>query len=127
MGDWGGPLAVGMKNVPTAAPGPPVPPGDIGFFHAVLSVKFTAGGKKPGTAWCILQLFLIHPEIVTQFMDDRKADLFADLCLAGADRFNILLVQNDVIGSLGQSNMLLLVVGAVEDAQKQSRLLPRLL
>ena len=36
----------------------------------------------------ILQLLLIHPEIVAQFMDDRQADLFADFGLAGADRFN---------------------------------------
>ena len=46
----------------------------------------------------ILQLVLIHPEIVAQFMDDRKADLFADFGLAGADRFNILLIKHDVIG-----------------------------
>jgi len=31
-------------------------------------------------------LILIHPEVVAQFMDDRKADLFADFGLAGADR-----------------------------------------
>ena len=47
----------------------------------------------------ILQLVLIHPEIVTQFMDDRKADLFADFGLAGADRFDIFLIEHDVIGS----------------------------
>jgi hypothetical protein len=37
----------------------------------------------------VLQLVLIQPEIVAQFMDDRKADLFADFGLAGADRFNV--------------------------------------
>src|SRR6266849_3598189 len=47
----------------------------------------------------ILQLVFIQPEIVTQFMDDRKADLFADFGLAGADRFDILLIEHDVIGS----------------------------
>ncbi len=47
----------------------------------------------------ILQLVLIQPEIVTQFMDDRKADLFADFGLAGADRFDIFLIEHDVIGS----------------------------
>jgi hypothetical protein len=41
----------------------------------------------------ILQLVLIHPEKVAQFMDDRQADLFADFGLAGADRFNILLIS----------------------------------
>ena len=45
----------------------------------------------------ILQLVLIHPEIVAQFMDNRPADLFADFGLAGADRFNILLIEHDVI------------------------------
>jgi len=39
----------------------------------------------------ILQLVLIHPEIMAQFMDVRQADLFADFGLAGADRLNILL------------------------------------
>jgi hypothetical protein len=47
----------------------------------------------------ILQLVLLHPEIVAQFMDDRKADLFADFGLIGADGFNILLIKHDVIGS----------------------------
>jgi hypothetical protein len=47
----------------------------------------------------ILQVFLIESEIVPQFMDDCKADLLADFGLSGTDRFNILLIQNDVIGS----------------------------
>jgi len=47
----------------------------------------------------ILQVFLIESEIVPQFMDDCKADLLADFGLSGTNRFNILLVQNDVIGS----------------------------
>jgi hypothetical protein len=46
----------------------------------------------------ILQLVLIHPEIVAQFMNDGQANLFADFGLAGADRFNILLIKHDVIG-----------------------------
>jgi hypothetical protein len=37
----------------------------------------------------MLQLVLIHPEIVAQLMDDRKADLLADSGLAGADRRQI--------------------------------------
>ena len=45
----------------------------------------------------ILQLVLIHAEIVSQFMDDRQTNLFADFGLAGADRFNILLIKHDVI------------------------------
>jgi hypothetical protein len=47
----------------------------------------------------IFQLVLIQPEIVTEFMDDSQADLWADLGFAGADRFNILLIEHDVIGS----------------------------
>ena len=42
-------------------------------------------------------MVLIHPEIVPQFMDDRRVDLFADFGLAGADRFNIPLIKHDVI------------------------------
>ena len=45
----------------------------------------------------ILQLVLIHAEIVSQFMDDRQADLFADFGLVGADRFDVLLIKHDVI------------------------------
>jgi hypothetical protein len=37
-------------------------------------------------------------------MDDRQADLFADFGLAGADRFNILLIKhNDRALSVGQT------------------------
>ena len=32
-------------------------------------------------------------------MHDRQADLFADFGFAGADRFNILLIKHDVVGS----------------------------
>jgi hypothetical protein len=38
----------------------------------------------------IFQLFLVHPEIVTEFVDDGQADLFADFCLAAAGCLNIL-------------------------------------
>jgi hypothetical protein len=47
----------------------------------------------------ILQLVFVQPEIVTQFVDDRQADLFADFDLAGAHRLDILLIKHDVIGS----------------------------
>jgi hypothetical protein len=50
-----------------------------------------------GESLHIFQLFLIQPEVVAQFMDDRQADLFADFGLAGADGFNILLIKHDVI------------------------------
>ncbi len=68
-----------------------------------LSVELTAQnskrvrGDQPLSSLNILQLVLIQPEIVAQFMDDRKADLFADFGLAGADRLNILLIEHDVI------------------------------
>ena len=42
----------------------------------------------------ILQLFLIHPEIVTEFVYDGQADLFVDFRVAGANRLNILLVED---------------------------------
>jgi len=75
----------------------------------------------------ILQLVLIHPEIVAQFMDDRPADLFADSGLAGADRFNILLIKHDVIGPRRPVKHALLGRGhAMEETQEQPPLLPRL-
>ena len=55
--------------------------------------------SPPSGSLHILQLLLIQPEIVAQFMDDSQADLFADFGLAGADRFDILLIKHDVIGS----------------------------
>jgi hypothetical protein len=75
----------------------------------------------------ILQLVLIHPEIVAQFMDDRQADLFADFGLAGADRFNILLIKHNVIGPRREVKDALLDRGhTIEETQKQPPLLPRL-
>ena len=55
--------------------------------------------SPPSGSLHILQLLLIQPEIVAQFMDDSQADLFADFGLAGADRFDILLIKHNVIGS----------------------------
>jgi hypothetical protein len=58
-------------------------------------------------------------------MDDRQADLLADLGLGGADRFNILLIKHDVIGPRRLVKYALLGRGhAMEQAQKQP-LLPR--
>src|ERR1039458_5266624 len=60
-------------------------------------------------------------------MDERQADLFADSGLAGADRFNILPIKHDVIGSRRQVKYALLGRGdAMEETQKQPPLLPRL-
>ena len=75
----------------------------------------------------ILELILIQAKVVAQFVDDCLADLFADLGLSGADRFNILLVEHDVVGTRGQVKGALLGLGyAVEKTQKQATLLPRL-
>ena len=52
-------------------------------------------------------------------------DLFADFGLAGADRFNILLVKHDVIRPCRQVKYALLGRGhAMEETQKQPRWLP---
>src|ERR1035437_7570786 len=60
-------------------------------------------------------------------MDERQADLFADSGLARADRFNILPIKHDVIGSRRQVKYALLGRGdAMEEPQKQPPLLPRL-
>jgi len=37
--------------------------------------------RAPAEHLHVLQLFLIHPEIVAEFMDNSEADLFADFCL----------------------------------------------
>src|ERR1039458_9278980 len=64
---------------------------------------------------------------MTQFMDERQADLFADFGLARADRFNILPIKHDVIGSRRQVKYALLGRRhAMEETQKQLPLLPRL-
>src|SRR6266699_2030866 len=60
-------------------------------------------------------------------MDDRQADLLADFGLARADRFNILLIKHDVIGTCRQVKCALLGRGhAMEETQKQPPLPPRL-
>jgi hypothetical protein len=75
----------------------------------------------------ILQLLLGHPEIVPQFMYESLADLMSDFSVIGADRLNVLLVKHDVIRSGGEVEDAPLRRGhAVEDAQKQSPLLPQL-
>jgi len=75
----------------------------------------------------ILQLILVHPKVVAQFVDDCQADLLADLVLVGADRFNILLVKHDVVGSRGPvKTALLCLLHSMEETQKQPPLLPRL-
>jgi hypothetical protein len=58
-------------------------------------------------------------------MDDRQADLFVDSGLAGADRFDILLIKHDVIGPRREVKYALLGRGnAMEQTQKQPPLLP---
>ncbi len=80
-------LVVGASNAITIAPQSHCdePILNLGEFHR--------------SSLNILQLIFIQPEIVTQFMDDNEADLFPDFGFAGAGRFNVLLIQNDVIGS----------------------------
>src|SRR5947208_2142890 len=60
----------------------------LGLFHGVPTTKKSIFDLTTGPDYII-----IHPEIVAKFMDDRQADLFADSGLAGADRFNILLIK----------------------------------
>ena len=43
------------------------------------------------------KLLLRHSEIVPQFVYKSLADLVTDFDLASADRFNILLIKDDVI------------------------------
>jgi len=50
----------------------------------------------------ILQLFLSHAEIITEFMSESLANLMTNFCLVGADRLNILLVKHDVIRPCGE-------------------------
>ena len=75
---------------------------------------------RPQFAWLnILQVFLIQPEIVAQFMDNRKTNLSADLGLGGANCFDIFLIKNDVVWSGRQVKYALPGGGhSVEDTQK---------
>lgn len=58
-------------------------------------------------------------------MADCPADLFADSGLAGADRFNILLIKHDVIGPRRSVKRALFGRGhAMEETQEQPPLLP---
>jgi hypothetical protein len=60
-------------------------------------------------------------------MDDCAADLFTDFGFAGADSFNILLIQHDVIRPGREVKYALLGRGhAMKETQKQFPLLPRL-
>src|SRR5215469_5750924 len=75
----------------------------------------------------ILQLVLIHPEIVAQLMDDGQPDLFADFRFTGADRFNIFLIEHDVIGPGRQVKHALLGRGySMEKTQSETPRQPRL-
>ncbi len=47
----------------------------------------------------ILQLILVHPKVMSQFVHDRAADLLPDLGrLVGADHFNILRIRDALDG-----------------------------
>ena len=60
-------------------------------------------------------------------MDHRQADLFADFGLAGADRFNVFLIEHDVVGSRRYVKYALLGRWhAMKETQKQPPVLPRL-
>jgi hypothetical protein len=74
----------------------------------------------------IFQLFLVHPEIVTEFVDDGQADLFAGFCLAAAGCLNFFCrgrydrVRSQVeYAFLGGGH-------AMKDAEKQPPVLSRL-
>src|SRR5271157_1053513 len=64
---------------------------------AMATWSWAAAGSPSLAELDILQLVLIHPEIVAQFVDDRPPDLLANFGLTGADCFNVLLVEHDVI------------------------------
>jgi len=65
---------------------------------SILSASQHGFSSRPATSSLnSLQLILIHPEIMAQFMNDRQTDLFADFRLAGADRLNVFLIKHDLI------------------------------
>ena len=47
----------------------------------------------------ISELLLGHSEVVPQFVHECLADLMAYFCFAGTDRFDILLIEDDVGGT----------------------------
>ena len=52
-----------------------------------------------GTELNVLQLGLIHAEVMPQFVEHGLPDLVTDFGFAGADRLDILLVENDAVRS----------------------------
>ena len=65
----------------------------------------------------VRQLLLVQSEVVAEFVDDSQADLCADFGLTGADCFDILLIEDDVIWSVRQvEHALLGGRHAMEDA-----------
>ena len=54
-------------------------------------------GKREPFWLDILELLLIHSEVVTQFMYEGLSNLMTNFGLGGADCFDILLIKHDVI------------------------------
>ena len=84
-------------------------------------------GSARSFALHIFQLLLGHAEIMTKFVYKRLADLIADFSLIGADRFNVLLIENDVGRNHRKIKNASLSCGhAVENAEKKPSLFSRL-
>ena len=49
----------------------------------------------------ILQLGLVHPEIMSQFVEDCLSDLVTDFGFIGADLLDVLLVEDDAVWPSG--------------------------
>ena len=69
---------------------------------------------------CIFESFLVHAEIMTELMNHCEPDLCADFGLRGAHRFDVLLVEHDVVRPRWQIEDTLLCHGhAVEEPEQE--------
>ena len=68
----------------------------------------------------IFQLLLVHAKIMAKLVDDGKPDLLSDFGFGGAHRFNVFLVEDNVIRPGWQVEHALLCYGhAVEEPKKE--------
>ncbi len=79
-----------MKGVSVPVPG--FGSSDCGCEAHLFSFKSHAMREQIFDVLNVLQLILVHPKVMSQFVDDRAADLLPDFGLVGADRFNIPLI-----------------------------------
>jgi len=70
-------------------------------FLLTKAIGFTDMGHLPCFCSVRPQLGIIHSEIMSQFVEDCLPDLVTDLGFIGADRLDVLLVEDDAVWPSG--------------------------